>query len=436
MQHVYNTDLQPLINIIDNFDLPEPITSQDLDDIRESIQLIIENYMQDNFLEYRCENFPILLYAHIYKVLENIELVSDINVEDFINEGIYLYMNLIIIPRSIDNPDQISPRNRRDVNSRLKILREKDQHEQRTLEWFEFRWKHITASSAWKAFESEKTVNQLMYSKCLPINSKKRGFSVTSAAHHGHKYEPLSTIIYENENNTEIEEFGCLEHDTIHFLAASPDGINVDPKSKKYGRLLEIKNPVSRVIKGIPKKEYWVQMQLQMAVAKLYICDFLETQFKEYENEEQFLADGTYLRTVDTKRKGIIICFNDGNGPVYKYPPLDLCKEDCENWIDKQIEDNPNFSWINNSYWKLDVYSCITVRFNKEWFEKAIPIFSNTWDNILTHRKNGYNHLKPNSRKKKIKKQPPTLLQQLQQSIIKIRTESFDNTNINENSSN
>ena len=430
MQHVYSRDLPELTNIIDDIVFPDPITAKDLDDIRESIQLIIENFMQDNFLEYRYEDFPNRLYNHIHSVLENIELVSNINVEDFINEGIYLYMNLIIIPRSIDNPNQISPRNRRDVNQRLKILRDKDNHEQGTKEWFEFRWKHITASSAWKSFESEKTVNQLLYSKCLPISSKKYGLNVTSATHHGHKYEPLSTMIYEHDNNTEIEEFGCLEHDTISFLAASPDGINVDPTSKKYGRLLEIKNPVSRKIKGTPKKEYWVQMQLQMAVIGFHICDFLETQFKEYESEEEFLSDGDYTRTAKNNRKGVIICFNDGNGPIYKYSPLDMAKKECEQWIEEQIEENSHLSWIKNSYWKLDDYSCISVRFNPEWFDKALPILTKTWNDILMYRKNGYKHLKPTSRPRKPKKNPPTVLQQLRSNIIKIRTESFDNTKI------
>ena len=32
---------------------------------------------------------------------------------------------------------------------------------------------------------------------------------------------------------------------------------------------------------GIPKKEYWIQMQLQMEVCDLDECDFLETRFIE-----------------------------------------------------------------------------------------------------------------------------------------------------------
>jgi hypothetical protein len=41
--------------------------------------------------------------------------------------------------------------------------------------------------------------------------------------------------------------------------------------------MLEIKNVVSREITGIPKPEYYVQMQLQMEVCDLEECDFLET---------------------------------------------------------------------------------------------------------------------------------------------------------------
>ena len=49
--------------------------------------------------------------------------------------------------------------------------------------------------------------------------------------------------------------------------------------NERYGRLVEIKNIVNREITGIPKKEYWVQMQLQMEVTDLDECDFLETRF-------------------------------------------------------------------------------------------------------------------------------------------------------------
>lgn len=40
----------------------------------------------------------------------------------------------------------------------------------------------------------------------------------------------------------------------VLFLGASPDGINIEPNSEKYGVMLEIKNIVNREITGIPKR--------------------------------------------------------------------------------------------------------------------------------------------------------------------------------------
>ena len=69
--------------------------------------------------------------------------------------------------------------------------------------------------------------------------------------HHGKKYEPTATMIYEHIYNVKVTEFGCLKHPKISFLGASPDGIcsksTLDNKfSPMLGRMLEIKCPLSR----------------------------------------------------------------------------------------------------------------------------------------------------------------------------------------------
>ena len=84
---------------------------------------------------------------------------------------------------------------------------------------------------------------------------------------------------YEHDFKTKVGEFGCMKHKTHTFLRASPDGININRDSPLYGRLLEVKNPTTRILDGKVKKEYWVQMQLQMEVWDLDECDFLETVF-------------------------------------------------------------------------------------------------------------------------------------------------------------
>ena len=55
-------------------------------------------------------------------------------------------------------------------------------------------------------------------------------------------------------NNTKISDFGCIQHEKYNYIGASPDGINTDPNSILYGRMLEIKNIVNRDITGIPKE--------------------------------------------------------------------------------------------------------------------------------------------------------------------------------------
>ena len=131
----------------------------------------------------------------------------------------------------------------------------------------------------------------------------------------GHKYEPLSILFYEYYNDVRVEEFGCVPHKSVPFLAASPDGIVTS--QRQNGRMLEIKNVVSREITKTPKMEYWIQMQLQMEVCDLKDCDFVETKFVEYDSENAFKADAYRIE------KGMIMVFVKNNESyVYEYSPL------------------------------------------------------------------------------------------------------------------
>jgi hypothetical protein len=55
------------------------------------------------------------------------------------------------------------------LTNKINILRNIPQPEQRTDEWYEFRHTLISASNAWKCFEGEKVVNQIIYEKCKPL---------------------------------------------------------------------------------------------------------------------------------------------------------------------------------------------------------------------------------------------------------------------------
>ena len=62
------------------------------------------------------------------------------------------------------------------------------------------------------------------------------------------------------------------------------------------------------------------------------------------------------------------------------------------------------------------VYSCVTVLYNKEWFDAAKPFFQKTWDTIAIEKEGGYEHRKATKRVSK----PVTIISQHYDIIAKI----------------
>jgi putative phage-type endonuclease len=261
----------------------------------------------------------------------------------------------------------------------LEYLKNIYQPEQKSQEWYTFRHDHITASNAWKALGTTSSKNQLIYEKCQPLNTEKYKSSLAETPMSwGNKYEYLTACIYEEKNNTTISSFGCIAHPTYSFLAASPDGIVTGENN--YGRMIEIKNVVSREINGTPKKDYYIQMQIQMEVCDLEECDFVETKFVEYETELEYNAD-------ETSKKGVILVFiNSENEYVYKYMPFNTT--DYDTWMDTTFA-TTHMTWFKNIYWKLDVYSCVLVKRQRDWFNAAVPEFISLWETIQKERVSG-----------------------------------------------
>ena len=327
-------------------------------------------------------------------------LVSDVEMDECLHEAIWNH-NLLIAPKRSyrstfvrKQPDQ--PR----IASKLAELRATPQPAQRTEAWYAFRKRFITASSAWKVFGSQAQRNQLIFDKCDSSGptSARRGTNVLSPLHWGQKYEPVSVMLYERDYHTTVGDFGCIPHPTLGCLAASPDGINDDRTSSRYGRMLEIKNVVSREINGIPKREYWIQMQLQMAVCGLRECDFLETQFKEYDSAEEFWSDGDATRTSEGKSKGLMVQFLVDGAPEYAYAPLDLKRAELEEWRRTMLGRRHAQTWVADIWWRLETSSCVLVLQNREWFRWAAGALEDTWGVVLKERVTGHLHRAPKKR--------------------------------------
>ena len=417
--------LPPLNNIIHNIKIDDDDDTMH-NEIRECLYLLLEEYIENNIGTYKYEKFEELVKDNVYEFFLEIypyDLIN-IDIENIIEEAMHMYFIINSNPRSYPKTCIIKKNNKKRNKKILNSHLNKEQPEQRTKEWYEFRHNRLTASDFYKAFDTQSSQNNLMLKKCKPIDiAKYNRVNTDSACHHGHQFEPLSIMLYENKYKTKIGEYGCIAHDKYEFLGASPDGINIDENNERYCRLLEVKNPKSRIPNGIPKKEYWVQMQLQMEVWNLDECDFLETTFYQYKDEEEFLKDGTFNLGNDCKEKGIMVQFFDGKEPIYEYAPINISKTDFDIWYDKCLEKNNKLTWIRNIYWKLDIFSCILVTRNKPWFASIIDTVTEFWNTILKERITGYEHRKPKSRVKKNKDKPQETV------VIKIRTNSFDQTN-------
>jgi len=430
---------------------PSFFTEEYIDEFIETTLHLFDEYLSNCPTLFSEPDFEIILFEEVKELLEiqfenNTQILDDDLLEDDLNNLLeftfQIYLSTFGQERSIKNTENYNSFIQHSIIIEEKInkLRNAPQPAQRTNEWYQFRHNLITASNAYKAFESQATINQLIYDKCQPLkitseeDTEVKLVNTNTPLHWGQKYEPLSVMFYENKYNTQVEDFGCIQHEHYSFIGASPDGIISKKDSDRYGRMLEIKNVVNREITGIPKKEYWVQMQLQMEVCDLDECDFLETKFIEYPDKEAFYKDNNNKHdnnkhdnnkhdnnkninendltiSSEGKVKGIILQFHTKEGkPFYSYKPLNLItsQQICE-WEESQLEKYEStpyyYTFMKFIYWKLEIVSCVLVIRNKEWFQTNIGQLEKVWRIIERERIHGYEHRAPNKKLKKETKQ-------------------------------
>jgi putative phage-type endonuclease len=442
----YIFELEPLEDILDTliFEDEPSIFSEDYAvEIVETALHLMEEYIlnhpnaisEPNFQEILLDEIKDIFYIQLEDHILNSDYIED-DMNDLLEEAFNIYITTFYPERSIYNNennkletnDKFRNEETNIIANKIQSLREIPQPDQRTPEWYKFRWNLITASNAWKAFESQNTINQLIYEKCQPLKDfscetedEIKMVNTNTTLHWGQKYEPLSVLIYEQMYNSKVEDFGCIQHPVYKFIGASPDGIIIESNSGRYGRMLEIKNIVNREITGIPKKEYWIQMQLQMEVCDLNECDFLETKFIEYPSSQEFMDD-TYIDeetgdlnlniSKDKKQKGIILHFHAKEGkPFYVYKPLNIINnDDIRFWEETELdkyESHPyNYTFLKFIYWKLEKLSCVLVLRNNDWFKNNVVQLEKVWKIVEHERVTGYEHRAPVKKAKKEQHKP------------------------------
>jgi putative phage-type endonuclease len=380
----------------------EDISENDYIDWETAVYEYIYTELNDNIMLYNNKNFyDNLIYSissYYFDLWKDIRLCNDEHEEDiekFVKKFVFNFFNIYQEFPLREYCEISNIPDNEDIVKKIEIINNIPQPKQRTMEWYEYRYGLLTASNIWKAFSSQANRNSLIYEKCKPFDplssNKIKGGSLTW----GNVFEPLSIKIYEEKYNTNIEDYGCIQHPKYKYIGASPDGININPDSNKFGRMLEVKNIYNREINGIPKDEYWIQMQMQLETCDLEICDFLETRFIEFNNIEEFYNDNQEYR-------GLVLYFIKNNETIYKYLPLNtvINEENIAKWKNDTIEEMNDHILIKENYWYLDEFSCVVVKRNKKWFEAAVPIILEIWNIILKERKEGFEHRAPKRRLK------------------------------------
>jgi len=260
-----------------------------------------------------------------------------------------------------------------------------DQMPQRTEEWYTQKRNMVTASEISNLWKGPRSRISLIAAKSgPPKESPTKSLAVlresTSAMDWGVRYEPVVKAILEREPNTKIQELGRIQHRTVQGLAASPDGLYVE-SADKCGFLIEIKCPTTRVIDSKIPFEYWCQMQIQMEVCDIDMCEYVEAKFAEG-------ASASASAPASAEATGFISLFvsesTDEMKYVYHAEPV---VTDASSWL--CIE---TYSWTCTSMRRT------MVARDRAWFEKMQPDIDLFWKEVADVRE-GRRVLEPPKKK-------------------------------------
>lgn len=276
----------------------------------------------------------------------------------------------------------------------LKALLLLPQVKQRSEEWFALRRERLTASDIGQAMNRGKFGNrrELLAKKAFPDLQKPLSMSIPPLRH-GIMFEAMTSRCYaQRQNDIKIYEFGLIPHPTMTCFGASPDGIT------ELGVMLEFKTPWRRKITGEIPEQYELQMQGQMAVAGLSVCDYVECAIDDLRDFDNYLKNVATNSMVD---HGIIIEIfggdgdGDGEDRRFLYSPEVLTPQKAIEWCNRESErlravavgtTAPRFNRIP---WKLNKFHKKRIYFDEEqWTATLVPAIEKFWQDVLAERQN------------------------------------------------
>ena len=186
----------------------------------EIILLINKNITksQNDIIKIILKKYPDTRYELIIDIINRINLKGldnmNLNFRDYDN---YYEINEVV------NKNIKVPKRYKHYEDQFQKLYATPQPEQRTKEWFDYRYNRITASDTATAIDMNpyESVEGFICKKCDPNFP----FLDNEFVFHGKKYEQIATQLYEHIYNIKVTEFGCVPSEKYKILGASPDGI-------------------------------------------------------------------------------------------------------------------------------------------------------------------------------------------------------------------
>lgn len=440
----------------------DKVTQEEMEDLEEYLCEILDEIFEDEIYQMSKPHFMEIISNNLKEhfqlqwvqegICDEIDFEEICDYIDNFIEKIFDSLDSEIPKRqnldSTPEPNSKSEKEISIITKKINDLRTIEQPAQKTTEWYEMRHNLITASNVHKLLVSESQRNSLIYEKCKPLTIEHNNYfaNANNSRQWGIIYEPLSIKIYEKLYQTTVEDFGCIQHPKYKCIGASPDGINVDSTSGRFGRMIEVKNIVNREITGIPKEEHWIQMQIQMETCDLEECDFIETRFKEFDTSAEFYHFESKMENHWNTWRGVYLCFLEKNDsstsssgstyiPKFEYLPLEIPIEKgaVEEWIEETCKKHVNSRTLYTThYWYLDELSCVLVKRNRMWFQAIVPKILETWKTIVEERETGYEHRASTRRKTYANNGTSTISVHISREISEDNNEINNNTTVRE----
>jgi hypothetical protein len=270
---------------------------------------------------------------------------------------------------------------------------------QRTPEWYAESMNLLTASELGNLFKSPRTRALMVMSKTAPpehtSSARPVDSSFMTAFDWGIRFEPVVKALYELRHLSTVAEVGRLRHPTLARCAASPDGIVYE--GPRAGRLIEIKCPVTREPGLVVPDDYYAQIQQQLEVCDLEVCDYVEVKFRAAYSSAATMAmqgptaEGMY---------GVIWRLDRENAAGmttsrYLYEkPGSLPLEPTEALAAGEVV-------MERVVYEVMTWNEITVRRNRDWWLAVLPKIEAFWVDVEKARQGTF--VVPDARPKKAK---------------------------------